>query len=89
MADLGSAKTISRVRLLWETASAKNYVIEGSNDATFATKTTLVTKTAMAAGARTDDLTGLAGSYRYIRMYGTVRNTVWGYSLWEFEVYGN
>ena len=25
---------------------------------------------------------------RYVRMYGTVRNTPYGYSLWEFEVYG-
>ncbi|MEC0128895.1 hypothetical protein [Paenibacillus pabuli] len=25
---------------------------------------------------------------RYVRMYGTVRATIYGYSLWEFEVYG-
>ena len=25
---------------------------------------------------------------RYVRMYGTVRGTQYGYSLWEFEVYG-
>ena len=25
---------------------------------------------------------------RYVRMYGTERTTIWGYSLWEFEVYG-
>src|SRR6185295_6855128 len=34
-----------------------------------------------------DDLTGLSGSGRYIRMNGTVRATGYGYSLWEFEVY--
>ncbi|KJY26937.1 hypothetical protein VR45_35965, partial [Streptomyces sp. NRRL S-495] len=34
------------------------------------------------------DLTGLSGSGRYIRMYGTARGTSWGYSLYEIEVYG-
>src|SRR5262249_35079134 len=28
------------------------------------------------------------GSGRYIRMYGTARGTIYGYSLYEFEVYG-
>jgi len=34
-----------------------------------------------------DDLTGLVGSGRYVRLNGTVRATQYGYSLWEFEVY--
>ncbi len=25
---------------------------------------------------------------RYVRMQGVTPNTQWGYSLWEFEVYG-
>ncbi len=29
----------------------------------------------------------MTGSGRYIRMYGTVRGTQWGYSLWEFQVF--
>ncbi len=28
------------------------------------------------------------GSGRYVRMYGTARATQYGYSLWEFQVYG-
>uniref|UniRef100_UPI00396A343B beta-1,3-glucanase family protein n=1 Tax=Actinacidiphila bryophytorum TaxID=1436133 RepID=UPI00396A343B len=28
------------------------------------------------------------GSGRYVRVNGTVRATQWGYSLWEFQVYG-
>ncbi|MBY0427252.1 MAG: T9SS type A sorting domain-containing protein, partial [Cytophagales bacterium] len=35
-----------------------------------------------------DNLTGLSGTGRYVRMYGTQRATAWGYSLFEFEVYG-
>lgn len=85
--DLGAPTAISRVLLNWETAAAKNYTVEGSNDAAFAAKTTLVTKTNMPAGPRIDDLTGLSGTFRYIRMYGTARTSGWGYSLFEFEIY--
>jgi hypothetical protein len=86
--DLGSAKAISVMVIDWETASAKDYTIEGSNDATFATKTTLVTKTGMTSVQhRIDSLTGLSGSYRYYRMYGTARSTGWGYSIWETRFY--
>ena len=35
-----------------------------------------------------EDLTGLSGTGRYVRMYGTARGTTYGYSLWELEVYG-
>jgi hypothetical protein len=30
----------------------------------------------------------LSGTGRYVRVYGTARGTPWGYSLWEFAVYG-
>jgi beta-glucosidase len=30
----------------------------------------------------------VSGSGRYVRMYGTARATPYGYSLWEFQVYG-
>ena len=86
--DLGSSRAISQVKLIWEAASGRNYVVEGSNVSDFSTKITLVTRTNMPDGARTDDFTGLSGSFRYIRMYGTVRTTQYGYSLFEFEVYG-
>jgi len=42
----------------------------------------------MGNGARTDDLKELKASGRYIRIYGTARTTTWGYSIFEFEVYG-
>jgi hypothetical protein len=31
----------------------------------------------------------VSGSGRYVRMYGTQRTTQYGYSLWEFGVYGS
>ncbi|MFD2611265.1 discoidin domain-containing protein [Paenibacillus gansuensis] len=83
--DLGASKQINRVKLVWETAYGKNYKIQVSNDA--ATWTDIYTKTNGTGG--TEDLTGLSGTGRYVRMYGTERGTTYGYSLWEFEVYGN
>ncbi len=82
--DLGATYSVSEVKLTWETAYGKSYQIQMSNDA--ANWTTLYSTTTGDGGV--DDLTGLSGSGRYIRMYGTVRATGYGYSLWEFEVYG-
>jgi len=31
----------------------------------------------------------VSGSGRYVRLYGTARATQYGYSLWEFQVYGS
>jgi len=81
--DLGQIYTISEVVLRWETAYGKNYQVQVSNDAL--TWTTIRTVTGGVGGV--DDLTGLSGSGRYVRMLGTARGTIWGYSLFELEVY--
>jgi F5/8 type C domain len=86
--DLGVSRFINRVRLDWETANAKDYTVQISSDGT--NFTTIASKTAMAAGNhRIDDLTGLSGSGRYVRINGTARNTAYGYSIWEMDVYGD
>ena len=82
--DLGQSYDVTRVVLRWETAYGADYLVQISNDAS--TWTTMRTVTNGVGGV--DDLTGLSGSGRYVRMYGTRRGTQWGYSLWEFEVYG-
>jgi hypothetical protein len=81
--DLGSTQTINRVNLNWEPAYAKSFQIQTSYDGN--TWTTIYTTTAGAGG--NVNLT-VSGSGRYVRMYGTVRATIYGYSLWEFGVYG-
>ncbi|WP_369148048.1 glycosyl hydrolase family 8 [Streptomyces sp. R44] len=81
--DLGANHTISRVKLNWEDAYGKTYRIQTSADGSTWTD---VYSTTAGDGA-TDDLT-VSGSGRYVRMYGTGRGTPYGYSLWEFEVYG-
>ncbi|WP_219509234.1 cellulase family glycosylhydrolase [Nonomuraea ceibae] len=81
--DLGSAHTISRVRLTWEVAYAKSYRVQTSADGSTWSD---VYTTASGDGA-TDDLT-VTGTGRYVRVHGTQRGTPYGYSLWELEVYG-
>ncbi len=83
--DLGAVYSINRVVLNWEAAYGTAYQIQVSNDAS--TWMTIYSTTTGNGGI--DDLAGLSGSGRYIRVYGTTRATQWGYSLWEFEVYGN
>lgn len=81
--DLGATHDITRVALKWEAAYAKAYQIQTSPDAV--RWTTIYARTASNGGL--DDFP-VAGRGRYVRMYGTVRATIYGYSLWEFEVYG-
>ncbi|MFD8643450.1 glycosyl hydrolase family 8 [Streptomyces zaomyceticus] len=81
--DLGANHTISRVKLDWEDAYGKTYRIQTSADGS---NWTDIYSTTAGDGA-TDDLT-VSGSGRYVRMYGTGRGTAYGYSLWEFQVYG-
>jgi len=82
--DLGSTATIGSVVLRWEAAYARSFQIQTSTDA--ATWTTIYSTTTGTGGTQT---LNVSGSGRYIRMNGTVRATVYGYSLWEFEVYGS
>jgi hypothetical protein len=67
----------------WETAYGKSYQIQVSSDAT--NWNTIYSTTNGPGG--TEYLTGLSGTGRYVRMYGSVRGTQWGYSLWEFRIF--
>jgi beta-glucanase (GH16 family) len=82
--DLGATYAINRVKLTWENAYGKDYAVEISADTV--NWTTL--KTVTGNTTLTNDLTGLSGSGRYVRLRGTARGTGYGYSLWELEVYG-
>jgi len=82
--DLGASYAVNRVKITWEAAYGKDFLIQTSADA--ATWTTI--KTVTGNTALTNDYTGLSGSGRYIRVYGTARGTTYGYSIYELEVYG-
>jgi F5/8 type C domain/Ricin-type beta-trefoil lectin domain len=81
--DLGSSQAICQVTLNWETAYAKAFQIQASPDGT--NWTTIYSTSTGTGGTQTLNVTGTG---RYIRMYGTARATQYGYSLWEFSVYG-
>ncbi|MFF7334831.1 beta-1,3-glucanase family protein [Streptomyces sp. NPDC008150] len=81
--DLGSVQQLTRVSLNWEAAYAKAFQIQTSADAN--TWTTVYSTTTATGG--TQNLT-VSGSGRYVRLTGTTRATPYGYSLWEFQVYG-
>ncbi|MFD7769187.1 discoidin domain-containing protein [Streptomyces sp. NPDC059787] len=81
--DLGAPASLSQVELRWEAAYAKSYRIETSQNGT--DWSTAYSTTTGAGGTETVSVSGTA---RYVRMLGTVRATGYGYSLWEFKVYG-
>lgn len=81
--DLGATFAINRVVLRWETAFGRTYQIQTSNDGT--TWTTIHSTTNGVGGVEDFAVTGTG---RFVRMNGTARGTQWGYSLFEFEVYG-
>ncbi len=81
--DLGSTMSVCQVVIYWETAAASSFQVQMSPDSS--TWTTIYATTTGTGG--TQNLTGLSGSGRYIRMYGTTRTTQYGYSIWEFQVY--
>ena len=81
--DLGGTATISQVVLNWETAYATAFQIQTSGNGS--TWSTIYATSAGTGGTQTVNVTGTG---RYVRVYGTARATAYGYSLWEFSVYG-
>ncbi|HTJ33341.1 MAG TPA: DUF1996 domain-containing protein [Dactylosporangium sp.] len=81
--DLGSTATISQVVLQWEAAYAKAFQIQTSPDGN--AWTDIYSTTTSTGGTQTLNVNGTG---RYVRMYGTQRGTGYGYSLYEFKVYG-
>ncbi len=77
--DLGAVFLINRVILNWETAYGEVYNIQVSTDN--ATWTTIYQETNSNGGI---DSLAMSGTGRYVRM----RATPYGYSLYEFEIYG-
>ncbi|MDP4283126.1 MAG: discoidin domain-containing protein [Bacteroidota bacterium] len=81
--DLGARYDLCKVVLKWETALGKDFQIQVSEDALNWT-----TLDSVKGNIDYDNYLPLQGSGRYVRMNGIARGTTYGYSLWEFEVYG-
>jgi beta-glucanase (GH16 family) len=82
--DLGSVRSLSHVLLNWEAAYGKAFQIQTSTDGS---NWSTVYSTTTGTGGVQD--IPVSGSGRYVRMYGTQRGTPYGYSLWEFQVFGS
>ncbi|MEV5237298.1 discoidin domain-containing protein [Streptomyces pseudogriseolus] len=82
--DLEQRSDLSRVVLTWEGAYGRSYQIQASDDGT----DWRTLKTVTGGDGGTDEL-AVTGSGRYVRMLGTERSGGYGYSLWEFQVYGS
>ncbi len=82
--DLGARATVNQVVLRWEAAYARAFRIEVSADGT--TWTSVYATASGTGGTQTLDVSGTG---RYVRVYATARGTAYGYSLWEFQVFGS
>ena len=85
MIDLGEIQKVGGVILKWEAAYARAYEIRVSTDST--EWTTVYSTTAGNGG--TDEIGFDQIDTRFVMMYGTKRATLYGYSIYEFEVHEN
>jgi glucose/arabinose dehydrogenase len=83
--DLGARYNISEVKITWENAKGKDYLVQVA-DVLGAWDTV---KTITNNDNLVNDHTGLTATGRYVRIYGTARTTGYGYSIIELEVYGS
>ncbi len=80
--DLGQVERFNQIKIYWENAYGKDYIIEVSTDATNWNK--IIDQTNGFGGV---EKWSIDANARYIRLTGTKRGTEWGYSIYEFEVF--
>ena len=82
--DLGRLTTVSAVTLAWEQAHGRAYAIEVSTDGTHLERGLEDRQ----RPRRLDEIRFTPVEARHVRFRGDRRATPFGFSLWEFEVYG-
>jgi hypothetical protein len=82
--DLGATHAVRKVVLDWEHAYATAFQVQISVNGT-----TWTDIYSMTTGTGGDQAIQVSGTGRYVRLYGTHRISSYGYSLWEFQVFGN
>jgi len=81
--DLRARYDLCKVVLKWETALGQNFNIQVSDDHINWTTIKVIT-----GNKSFENYIPLQATGRYVRMQGVQRGSSYGYSLWEFEVYG-
>jgi len=82
--DLGQQQVVNGVKLNWEEAYGRSFKIQVSDDA----KNWKDVYETEEGHTGIQQITFDEEKARYVRMLGQQRGTGWGYSLWDFEVYG-
>jgi hypothetical protein len=82
--DLGGVFNVSQVVLRWETAYGQNYEVQVWDGAAWQT----VISEPNSDGQIDDIALPEPVDTRYVRLNLIKRGTEWGFSLWEFEIYG-
>ena len=83
--DLWETKSVSSVKIAWEVAYASQYQIQVSNDNS--TWTTVYENYSGKGGTETINFSAV--NARYVKLYCIKRATSYGFSVYEFEVYGS
>ncbi len=83
MVDLGQSRSISTVIVRWNNNHGVDHQVQCSDDA-IAWRTVFEQKDGP-GGVQRHDVNTVG---RYVRVLGTKRASQWGYSIFEFEVYG-
>jgi CxxC motif-containing protein (DUF1111 family) len=81
--DFGKTETINHVRINWENAHATEYELQVSDD----NANWKPLKHVSGSTGGVEDLTGLDGQGRYLRMQGIKRSTGYGYSIFEIQAF--
>ncbi|MBE7680117.1 glycosyl hydrolase [Paenibacillus sp. P13VS] len=82
--DLGSSQSVASVILRWEAAYASQFQIQTSTDNS--SWTTVYSNYSANGGNNTINFTPVTA--RYVKVYCIERATSYGFSLYEFEIYG-
>lgn len=98
--DLGKDFSVSGFQIMWENAAAATYTIQISRDNIHWTTAYTGTNPDGSNGPAFDAFVNAASTTdgnndftttvgRYVRMYATTRTLPYGYSIWDFQVYGS
>jgi RHS repeat-associated protein len=82
--DFGETRAFDTVRVAWEAAYGKDYLVQVSTDQLNWTIVGAVT----GGGGGVEETAVGPQAARYLRVYGLARGTPWGYSLYEIDAYG-
>jgi hypothetical protein len=82
--DLGSVYNLCKIEISWEAAFGKDFQIQLSDDGiSYNTVRTIPGNVGLINNLP------ISGNARYVRMFGTERGTGYGYSIYEFRVFGS